>query len=273
KADGLCSGKGVVICRDYNEAYNTLDSFMNKHIFGSSGMKVVIEEYLEGKEASVLCFVDSKRYLMLPVSRDYKRLFDGNLGPNTGGMGAIAPIDLDEKTLKEIEEDIVWRFMEAIIRERIDYKGVIYFGLMLTEDGPKVLEFNVRFGDPETQAIIPLIDDDLLEIIFEVASGNIRRSQIKVKKLKSICVVISCDSYPTSTSKDVEIFGINDIDNDVIIFHAGTKFENGKYYTNGGRILNVVGLDYSFDKAKEKVYRNISKIKFNGIHYRKDIGF
>lgn len=272
KADGLCAGKGVRICQNYDEAYTALDDFMNKHIFGSSGMKVIIEDYLEGKEASLLCFVDGKRYLMLPVARDYKRLLDNNEGPNTGGMGSIAPVELDKNILKQIEEDIVWRFMEAIIRERIDYRGVIYFGLMITKDGPKVLEFNVRFGDPETQAILPLIDDDLLEIIDEVASGQIKRTSIKISNKKSICVVVSSNVYPYKSSTDIEINGLEKIDKDVLVFHAGTKFKNDKYFTNGGRILNVVAVGDSFEDARKRVYENISKLNFDGIYYRKDIG-
>lgn len=272
KADGLCAGKGVRICRSYEEAYETLDDFMNKHIFGSSGMKVVIEEYLDGVEASLLCFVDGERYLILPLARDYKRLLDNNDGPNTGGMGSIAPVEIDKAVLKQIEEDIVWRFMDAIIRERIDYRGVIYFGLMLTKNGPRVLEFNVRFGDPETQAILPLIDDDLLEIIDEVSSGQIKRTSIKIANKKSVCVVVASNTYPYKSSTGIEINGLEKVDKDVLVFHAGTRFENSKYYTNGGRILNFVALGNSFEEARKKVYENISKISFDGMYFRKDIG-
>ncbi len=271
KADGLCAGKGVRICRDYDETYTALDDFMNKGIFGSSGMKVVIEDYLEGKEASLLCFVDGKRYLMLPIAKDYKRLLDKNEGPNTGGMGSISPLDLDDATLKRIDEEIVWRFMDAIIRERIDYRGVIYFGLMITNDGPKVLEFNVRFGDPETQSILPLLDDDLLEIMNEVAEGSIKRHSIRIKNMKSVCVVISSKSYPFASSSGKEIKGLDKIDKDVFVFYAGTRYEDSKYYTNGGRILNIVGLDKNFKLAREKVYKNVEKISFDDIYFRKDI--
>lgn len=272
KADGLCAGKGVRICRSYDEAYTALDDFMNKHIFGSSGMKVIVEEYLEGSEASLLCFVDGKKYLMLPLARDYKRLLDNNQGPNTGGMGSISPIELDKNILKQIEEEIVWRFMDAIIKERIDYRGVIYFGLMITKDGPRVLEFNVRFGDPETQSLLPLIEDDLLKIIYEVASGDIKKSSIKIANKKSVCVVVSSNVYPYKSSTGIDIKGLEKIDKDVLVFHAGTKFENNKYFTNGGRILNVVAVGDSFEDARKRVYENISKLNFDGIYYRKDIG-
>ncbi len=271
KADGLCGGKGVRICKSYEEAYSTLDDFMNKTIFGSSGMKVVVEDYLEGKEVSVLCFVDGSRYLMLPVARDYKRLFDKDEGPNTGGMGSISPVELDIGMIKRIEEEIVWRFMDAIIRERIDWRGLIYFGLMITDEGPKVLEFNVRFGDPETQAILPLIEDDLLEIINEVAEGSIKRHSIRIKNMKSVCVVVSSKTYPFALSLGKEIKGIENVDKDIVVFHAGTRYENGKYYTNGGRILNLVGIDKSFKLAREKVYANLAKISFDEIYFRKDI--
>lgn len=272
KADGLCAGKGVRICKSFEDVYSTLDDFMNKRIFGSSGMKVIVEDYLEGKEASVLCFVDGKRYLMLPVARDYKRLNDNDEGPNTGGMGSISPVDIEKQVMDDIEENIVWRFMDAIIKEGIDYRGVIYFGLMLTSNGAKVLEFNVRFGDPETQAILPLLEDDLLEIFFEVSDGAIKRHSLRIKNMKSVCVVVAGAGYPLKSSIGIEIKGLENIDDDVIVFHAGTKYEDGKYYTNGGRILNVVATSLDFTSAREKVYNNISKIYFDGMHYRKDIG-
>lgn len=272
KADGLCSGKGVRVCKDLNEAVKAVEDFMEKRIFGSSGMKIIVEEYLSGKECSVMCFVDGKKYLMMPLSRDHKRLKDDNDGPNTGGMGAVAPIDVDKETLGRIEEDIIWRFMEAVIRERIDYRGVIYFGIMLTEDGPKVLEFNVRFGDPETQAVLGLIDDDIVDIFYEVALGEIKRTSIKMKKQNSVCVVLSAEGYPENPVKGDEIFGLDKIDPDVDVYYAGVRYENGRYFTNGGRVLNLVGYGDTAESARKKVYENISRINFRGMHYRKDIG-
>lgn len=272
KADGLCAGKGVRICQNIDEGYNAIDDFMEKRVFGSSGMKVVIEEYLTGSECSVIVFVDGKRYLMLPLSKDHKRLYDGDIGPNTGGMGAISPIELGKEELRRIEEDIVWRFMEAIIKEKIDYRGVIYFGLMLTKEGPKVLEFNVRFGDPETQSIFPLIDDDLLDVFYQVAEGDLKITRLNIKNQKSVCVVIAAQGYPATSQKGDEISGLNELDKDIIIFHSGTLFKDKRYFTNGGRVLNVVGLGESFAKAREKVYKNIDRINFKDMHYRKDIG-
>ncbi len=272
KADGLCAGKGVRVCYNLEEAYGCIKDFMEDRIFGSSSMKVIIEEYLEGRECSVLCFVDGKRYLMMPISKDHKRLMDGDKGPNTGGMGAIAPLELEKEILRQIEEDIIWRFMEAIIRERIDYRGVIYFGLMITKDGPKVLEFNVRFGDPETQAILPLLEEDLLELCYNVSLGKIEKASLKIKKEKSVCVVLASSGYPLNPRKGDEIKGLENVDSDIIVFHAGTKYEDGRYFTNGGRVLNIVGFGENFEKAREKVYSNISKINFTGMYFRKDIG-
>ena len=272
KADGLCAGKGVRICSNIDEAIKTVEDFMEKRVFGTSSMKIVIEEFIKGKECSVLCFVDGKRYLMLPLARDHKRLNDGDTGPNTGGMGAISPLNLSSEVMRQIEEDIVWRFMEAIIREKIDYRGVIYFGLMVGVDGPKVLEFNVRFGDPETQAIIPLIDEDILKIFNEVASGNLSLTSIKIKKLNSVCVVLASKGYPENPIKGDEISGLDRVDKDVSVFFAGVSFKDEKYYTNGGRVLSVVTAQKTMEEARNKVYDNITRISFKDMHYRKDIG-
>ncbi|MEF3279843.1 MAG: phosphoribosylamine--glycine ligase [Elusimicrobiota bacterium] len=271
KADGLCAGKGVRICSNLQEAVNAVEDFMEKRIFGSSGMKIIIEEYLSGRECSVLAFIDGKRYLMLPISRDHKRLNDNNEGPNTGGMGAVAPIDLSKDEICAIEEEIIWRFMEAQLKEKIDYRGVIYFGLMLTNSGPKVLEFNVRFGDPETQAILPLIEDDILDIFEQVSVGELKTEKLKIKKGKSICVVLSALGYPQNPVKGDEISGLDEC-NDVIVFHAGTMLKENRYFTNGGRVLNIVALGKDINQARDKAYKAISKINYRGIHYRKDIG-
>lgn len=273
KADGLCRGKGVRIAKTCEEAFEAVEDFMERRIFGSSGMKIIVEDYLKGKECSVMCMVDGKRYLMLPISQDYKRLKDNNEGPNTGGMGSYAPLNLSKETLREIEEDVIWRFMEAIIKERIDYRGVIYFGLMLTDKGPYVLEFNVRFGDPETQSIMGLIDDDLLELFYEVSIGEIKRTSIKTNNLKGLCVVIASSGYPDKIVKGDEIIGMDKVDDDLVIFYAGVRVESGKYYTDGGRVLNLVCYGNDFSLMREKVYGNIGKIRFSGMQYRKDIAY
>jgi phosphoribosylamine--glycine ligase len=272
KADGLCAGKGVRIVEDENSAFECVDDFMVKKIFGTSSSKIIIEEYLRGREVSVLCLVDGKRYLILPLAKDHKRLLDGDKGPNTGGMGSYCPFELCRSELSRIEEEIIWRFMDSIIREKIDYRGVIYFGLIITDEGPKVLEFNVRFGDPETQSILPLIDDDILEIFYSVARGKMLIDHLNIKKEYCVCVVASSSGYPFSPKIGDEINGLDKVDNDVIVFFAGARYANGKYYTDGGRVLNVVACDKDFEKARRKVYDNISKINFSGMHFRKDIG-
>lgn len=272
KADGLCAGKGVRIVEDEKDALNCVEDFMVKKIFGNSSSKIIVEEYLSGREVSVLCLIDGKRYLMLPLAKDHKKLLDGDKGPNTGGMGAVCPFGIAENDLKKIEEEIIWRFMDAIIREKIDYRGVIYFGLMMTNDGPKVLEFNVRFGDPETQSILPLIDDDILEVLYSVARGELKIDHLNIRKEYCVCVVASSEGYPFSPRTGDEITGLDKIDDDIILFFAGAKYENGKYYTDGGRVLNVVGCSSDFEEARKKVYDNIGKINFKGIHFRKDIG-
>ncbi|MBP7795406.1 MAG: phosphoribosylamine--glycine ligase [Elusimicrobiales bacterium] len=272
KADGLCAGKGVRICNNIDEANTAIEDFMEKRIFKGSGMKVIVEECLKGKECSVLALVDGKRYLLLPVARDHKRLNDGNTGPNTGGMGAVCPVDLSTNDIKKIEEEIITNFMNGIRKERIDYRGVIYFGIMMTEDGPKLLEFNVRFGDPETQAILPLVEDDLLDIFYKVASGKLDREKINLKNKYSVCVVLSAKGYPQNPLKGDEISGLDSIDKDITIFYSGIRIENGRYFTSGGRVLSLVGLGDSVDEARRKVYNNIKKIKFEGMHFRTDIG-
>jgi len=272
KVDGLASGKGVRICNNEEEAISTIKDFMEDKIFGSSGSKIIIEEYLKGYECSVMAIVDSKRFLILPVSKDHKRLLDGDNGPNTGGMGAICPLSIEEDLLEEIKNEIMWRFIVGIGRERILYQGIIYAGLMITEKGPKVLEFNCRFGDPETQSILPLIKEDLLEILWQAAKGKLEKEKLEILDEKCVSVVISSKGYPFNPIKGDEIEGLDEVENDIIIFHSGTKKVNGKYITNGGRVLSLSALGKNFKEAREKVYRNIKNIKFNGMHYRRDIG-
>lgn len=272
KADGLCAGKGVRICNNIDEANTAIEDFMEKRIFKGSGMKVIVEEYLQGKECSVLALVDGKKYLLLPVARDHKRLNDGNTGPNTGGMGAICPVDISRDDIKRIEEEIIKNFMNGIKKERIDYRGVIYFGIMMTEDGPKLLEFNVRFGDPETQAILPLVEDDVLDIFYKVSSGKLDIEKINLKNKYSVCVVLTSKGYPENPLKGDEIFGLDSIDKDITVFYSGIKIENGRYFTNGGRVLSLVGLGDSVEEARRKVYNNVKKIRFEGMHFRGDIG-
>lgn len=271
KADGLAGGKGVVIPEDLESAENTLYKFMTEKILGRSGERVVLEDILVGREISCFVFTDGNDYCFLPVAQDYKRAYDGNKGPNTGGMGSVAPIFIAEDIKNKIKERIVERTLDGLRREGILYKGVIYFGLMLVGRDPYVLEYNVRFGDPETQAIIPLLEDDLLEIFYETVISRLPVSNLKLRPSFSCCVVLASGGYPGHYEIGKEIVGLESV-SECIVFHAGTRLVNDKIYTAGGRVLNVVGLGETLEIAREKAYRCISSISFENMFYRKDIG-
>lgn len=271
KADGLAGGKGVVIPSDLESARDALYKFMVERTLGKSGEKVVLEDILVGREVSCFIITDGKDYILLPSAQDYKRAYDGNLGPNTGGMGSVAPIAISEEIEKKIKERIIERTLEGLKRENIDYRGVIYFGLMLVDRDPYVLEYNVRLGDPETQAIMPLIEDDLLELFYEAVVSGLPRLDIRLKPLYSCCVVLASKGYPGHYETGKEISGLDDVC-DCIVFHAGTKLIDNRFYTSGGRVLNIVGLGETIESARNKAYECISKIGFENMFYRKDIG-
>jgi len=271
KADGLAGGKGVVIPQDLESAKDALYKFMIERTLGKSGERVVLEDILVGREISCFIITDGKNYILLPSAQDYKRAYDGNIGPNTGGMGSVAPISISEEIEKKIKERIIERTLEGLRREGIDYRGVIYFGLMLVDRDPYVLEYNVRLGDPETQAIVPLIEDDLLELFYETVVSGLPRLDIRLKSLYSCCVVLASKGYPGHYETGKEIFGLDDIC-DCIVFHAGTKLVGNKFYTSGGRVLNIVGLGETIETARSRAYECVSKIKFENMFYRKDIG-
>lgn len=274
KADGLCAGKGVRICFEESESLRALSDFMDKKIFGDSGSRIVAEEFLIGDEASIMAFVDGKDFLILPVSRDHKRLWDNNEGPNTGGMGAVCPINLDDDAIAKIRKEILERFIEGLKRENISYCGIIYVGLMFTKSGPKVLEFNVRFGDPEAQAVIPLINEDLLEIIIAAIDGRIAGKKISIKAGACVSVVLSSGGYPENPEKGKEIKGLENFANseEIMVFHSGTRKDGDTWLTNGGRVLNIAAIAPNIEEARNKVYFSISSVLFDGMHYRKDIG-
>ncbi len=272
KADGLAAGKGVRICADEAEALLAVEDFMEKRVFGFSGSKVVMEEFLTGKEASVMALVDGNSYLILPVSRDHKRLLDGDAGPNTGGMGAIAPVELEPKDLEIIRTQVLERFVTGVKKDKMPFCGLIYAGIMLTPDGPKVLEFNVRFGDPETQCLLPLIKTDLLELFRACVDGKLSGHAIETSKETCVTVVLSSKGYPEAPEKGKEITGLGTAPAGALVFHAGTKKENGKFVTDGGRVLAVTVKAADPAEARKKVYAAVEKIKFDGMHYRKDIG-
>ena len=273
KADGLAAGKGVIICATMTEAEAALSKIMKNRVFGNAGAKVVIEECLIGQEMSYLAFTDGKTVLPMPPACDYKRVFDGNAGPNTGGMGAYSPPPFfNPKLAAQIDATIMYPIVRALSAEGIDYHGVIYAGLMLTEAGPKVLEFNVRFGDPETQIILPQLKTDLVDIMLHVINGTLDKVNIEWDDMTCVTVVMASGGYPEDYKKGLPIRGLDSINNDATVFHAGTKLSgDGQVVTAGGRVLNVTGCGDSIEEARCKVYDNITRISFDGAHYRRDI--
>jgi phosphoribosylamine--glycine ligase len=271
KADGLAQGKGVFIVKDFIEAKEVLDLMMKKRIFGASGDIVIIEEMLFGKEASVFAFTDGENILPMVSAMDYKKVYEGDKGPNTGGMGSIAPNPyLEKETLKEVMESILKPVVKALQKEGIVYKGVLYAGLMLTKEGPKVLEFNARFGDPETQVVLPLLKTDLINIIEATIEGKLDKIQIEWEDKKAVCAVAVSNGYPGEYQTGFEITGLEKV-KEAFVYHAGTALKDGKIVTSGGRVLAVTTIGDSYEEAREKVYREIEKISFEGMYYRKDI--
>lgn len=276
KADGLAAGKGVVVAKSVDEAKQAVKSMMQDKIFGDAGNKVIVEECLQGQEASILVITDSKEVICLASAQDHKRVFDNDQGPNTGGMGAYSPAPVvTGELLKEILQTIVYRTIDGLVKEGIDYKGVLYAGVMLTKDGPKTLEFNVRFGDPETQAILPRLKSDLVEVMLAVSEGNLSKVRtMEWDERACVCVVLASGGYPGDYAKGKEIFGLEDAAGmkDIVVFHAGTKLLNNKIVTGGGRVLGVTGLGSSIKEAIQNTYQAVAKINFEGMHFRKDIG-
>lgn len=272
KADGLAAGKGVVIANDEKEAVNALEEMMKNKKFGEAGDKVVIEEFLEGIETSILAFVDGKTIIPMASAKDHKSVFDNDKGPNTGGMGTYSPsLIYDEKLENEVKETILQPIIDGFKKDELDYKGVLFVGLMITKEGPKVLEFNVRFGDPETQVVLTRLETNLVDIIESILEGRLNKINIKWSESKTVCVVLTSKGYPENYEKGIVINGLNDID-DAIVFHSGTKKIDENIVTNGGRVLGVTSIGNTLEDAIEKAYKNIEKIKFEGMHYRKDIG-
>ena len=272
KADGLAFGKGVIIAHDKVSAQNSLENMMLSKVFGDAANTVIIEEFLEGPEMTLLCFTDGKTVSAMPSSQDHKKAFDGDKGLNTGGMGAFSPAKAyTPQVEKEIMENIVKKTIDGLNKENRTFKGVLYFGLMATASGVKVIEYNARFGDPETQAILPLLESDLCEIMLATIDGTLSSIDIKWKNKVGFSVVVASGGYPESVIKGYEI-EILPLDEDLILYHAGTKESNGKLYTNGGRVFNLSVVADSIDEARKKVYSNIDKIKFTGARYRSDIG-
>lgn len=273
KVDGLAQGKGVVIATNIEEAYLALDSMLLSKDFGEAGNNVVIEEFLEGEEVSVFAVCDGQDYLTLISAQDHKSIYDNDEGPNTGGMGAyVNPPIYNDELHKEVEKEVLDKVVAAMAKEGYPYTGVLYAGLMITEAGPKVLEFNARFGDPETQAIMPMLKTDLLDIIERTCSNNLKGLTVELFSGSAVCVVLSAPGYPGEYEKGLLIEGLNNLSEDVLVFQAGTVLKDGKLFTNGGRVLGLVCLGQSIKEAVTKVYEHIKPINFAGMHYRTDIG-
>jgi len=274
KADGLASGKGVFIPENRKETLEITELILNGK-FGNAGNIVVLEERLKGPEVSVFALCDGKNYVVLPTAQDHKRLEEGDKGLNTGGMGAYSPTPLiSQNDLKEISEKIIDPTIKGLIRKKIDYRGVLYFGLMITESGAKVIEYNCRFGDPECQTIMPLMDKNFVNLLYECAIGNLHKNeQIIVNDMVSGCVIASSNGYPQDYEVGYKIQLENSKDKNLQVFHSGTIInESQELLTNGGRVLSIVCQNKDFDTAFEKAYEYLDKVKFKGIFYRKDIG-
>jgi len=274
KADGLAAGKGVVIATDLTEAEAALREIMVDRVFGDSGNRVVVEEFMEGEEASIFAITDGKNFVCLPAAQDHKRIGDGDTGPNTGGMGAYAPAPLITPELQLlIEEKVIKPFLKALREENNPFTGCLYAGLMITAEGPKVVEFNCRFGDPETQAVLPVVEGDVLRLLYSVAAGELDRSSVTGVNGAAVCVVAASGGYPGNFEKGFIISGLEDVPVSMLVFHAGTSISEGKIVTSGGRVLGVTGISESGDisDALNKAYTGIQEIKFNNIYFRKDI--
>ncbi|MFH0855916.1 MAG: phosphoribosylamine--glycine ligase [Candidatus Omnitrophota bacterium] len=276
KADGLAAGKGVVVAQTAEEAKSAVDLMMRDKVFGDAGNKIIIEECLKGQEASILVITDSKEVIALASAQDHKRVFDNDRGQNTGGMGAYSPAPAVTKELfGEILDKVVYRTIDGLVREGIDYRGVLYAGIMLAKDGPKALEFNVRFGDPETQAILPRLKSDLLEVMLAASEKKLNRlKSLQWDTRASVCVVCASRGYPGSYEKGKAISGLDKISEmaGTLVFHAGTELRDNKIVTSGGRVLGVTGLGASIQEAINNTYAAVGKVSFEGMHYRKDIG-
>ncbi|NLD19460.1 MAG: phosphoribosylamine--glycine ligase [Clostridiales bacterium] len=273
KADGLAAGKGVVIAETEEEAGRSIEEMMGQKVFGSAADKVVVEEFLTGTEASMLCFVDENTIVPMESAQDYKRINDGDKGPNTGGMGTYSPSLVFTPELEErIHKEILLPTLKGFQEDGLDFKGVLFIGLMISEKGPKVIEFNNRFGDPETQSVLPRMKTDLLDVFMAVTNSRLADVKIEWKEDKAVCVVLASDGYPGSYAKGKPIAGLDKTAPDVLVFHAGTKISNDDVLTWGGRVLGVTALGKTHEEARRKAYENVAKVSFEGMQYRKDIG-
>lgn len=273
KADGLAAGKGVIVAMTMDEALAAIDEIMGDKAFGSAGSRVVVEEFMAGEEVSVLCFTDGKTIIPMVPSQDHKRAYDNDEGSNTGGMGAYAPAPVGTpELLARVQKEILDSTIKAMEQEGRIYKGCLYAGLMVTEAGPKVVEFNCRFGDPETQVVLPLLDSDLVEVMLACIDGKLAETEVKWSNGAAVCIVMAAGGYPKSYRKGDEITGLEAAaEGGNIVFHAGTKAQDGKILTNGGRVLGVVAKADGIKEAVDKAYAAVDKISFADAHFRHDI--
>ena len=275
KADGLALGKGVLICKTLDEAKESLKDIMLNKKFGQAGENVVIEEFMAGKEVSILCFCDGSTIVPMVSAKDHKRAFDKDKGPNTGGMGTISPTKYYTEEISKICMETIFKpTIDALSKEGRKFIGVLFFGLMITEQGPKVIEYNARFGDPETQVVLPRLKTDLIDIIDACLNKNLDTINIEWEDYATSCVILASGGYPDSYEKGYEIVGLEECKNldDVFIYHAGTAIKDNKIVNNGGRVLGVMAKGETLDKALEKSYNALNIVKFKDCFYRKDIG-
>lgn len=272
KADGLAAGKGVVIPENREDAIETLKEMMTDHKFGHAGDKIVIEEFLTGVETSILAFVDNDTIVPMVSAKDHKKVFENETGLNTGGMGTFSPSEIyTDELAKEIQDKILDKTLEGFKKDNLDYKGILFVGLMITEEGPKVLEYNVRFGDPETQSVLFRLNTDLNKVMTAIIDNNLKNIEINYSKEEAICVMLTSGGYPEAYEKGKVITGLENLDSDIVVFHSGTKFNGEDIVTNGGRVIGITAKGSSVKEASDKVYENIKKINFERMHYRKDI--
>ncbi len=275
KVDGLAAGKGVIVCRTKEDAERAVHRIMVKKDFGAAGERLIVEDCLVGEEASLLAFTDGVTVVPMDSAQDHKPVYDNDEGPNTGGMGAYSPAPVvTPEIYRRISEEVLTRMVRGVRAEGIEYKGVLYAGLMITDEGPKVLEFNARFGDPEMQALMPRLENDLVEVMNAVIDGRLSEIQLKWNPASAVCVVMASGGYPGAYEKGKVITGLDSLPADgVHVFHAGTKrLDDGRIVTNGGRVLGVTGLGRTIAEAIETTYEAVRKVHFDGAHYRTDIG-
>lgn len=273
KADGLAAGKGVVIPENREDAIATLKEMMSDKKFGTAGDKIVIEEFLKGIETSILAFVDNDTIVPMASAKDHKKVNNYEQGPNTGGMGTFSPSEIYTGELaNKVKETVLEKTLEGFKKDGLNFKGILFVGLMITDDGEKVLEYNVRFGDPETQSVLFRLETDLHEIMEAILDNKLKDIEINYSDDEAVCVMLTSGGYPDSYEKGKVITGLENLDDDIVVFHSGTKMLDGNLVTNGGRVIGITTKSATVKDAAEKVYENIKKINFEGMHYRTDIG-